>query len=382
MKFYLYNFFILLLLSHLSSFAQNAPHIHLINDHEVMLNGEKVEISSLDGDEKLLVESHRRQLAFALLEEGIRTRSLAKLDSVNLLMPDLEIAYINKAVLKLEMNKFDEALALYDQALKLSPEHPKALYGKAICLEYLGENEKALANYKELMNQNIASEKVVQQVADIYYHKAEFDSALLYANQLIEDYPSNYKGYYLKAKIELEETTFEDAIFNLKRAQKLYVADNDSLRTDIHYYMALTHFLVDSFDVALSDIEQCLQIDSEHSDKFMNLKGKILFSLASYQDALEAFDEAIEKNQNSALFYNNRAVAHIRLQNYEQAIADVNKAIEIDNQLAEAYLNRGIALEASSEDAQACDDWQKALALGLSQADVYILDACQTDNKK
>ncbi|RLV93811.1 Serine/threonine-protein phosphatase T [Spathaspora sp. JA1] len=52
---------------------------------------------------------------------------------------------------------------------------------------------------------------------------------------------------------------------------------------------------------------------------------------------------AIELDGNNAIFYSNRAQAHIKLENYGLAISDCDEALKIDPGLLKAYYRKGVA---------------------------------------
>jgi tetratricopeptide (TPR) repeat protein len=49
-----------------------------------------------------------------------------------------------------------------------------------------------------------------------------------------------------------------------------------------------------------------------------------------FAEAARGYTEAIELNPNNAVYYANRAAAHIHLENFGCALADASKAIELD----------------------------------------------------
>ena len=52
--------------------------------------------------------------------------------------------------------------------------------------------------------------------------------------------------------------------------------------------------------------------------------------------AVAAYSRAIDINPNNAVYYANRAAAHVRLENFGLALADATKAIEINPQYVKA----------------------------------------------
>lgn len=56
-----------------------------------------------------------------------------------------------------------------------------------------------------------------------------------------------------------------------------------------------------------------------------------IFPLAhKYAQAIDLYTQAIELNGQNAVYWANRAFAHIKLEEYGSAIQDATKAIEVD----------------------------------------------------
>ncbi len=57
--------------------------------------------------------------------------------------------------------------------------------------------------------------------------------------------------------------------------------------------------------------------------------------------AIDGYTRAVDLNPANAIYYSNRAFAHIKLENYGSAIADATKALEIDPKFVKARAERG-----------------------------------------
>ena len=66
------------------------------------------------------------------------------------------------------------------------------------------------------------------------------------------------------------------------------------------------------------------QIDSETKAQAEELKqkGNELFKAGDFKNALELFNQGLEKDPNSVPLISNRCLSHMKLGNLEQAIAD------------------------------------------------------------
>ena len=67
------------------------------------------------------------------------------------------------------------------------------------------------------------------------------------------------------------------------------------------------------------------------------------FPAHKYGQAIDLYTKAIERNSQNAVYWANRAFAHIKLEEYGSAIQDATKAIEVDPKYSKAcfiYRNR------------------------------------------
>lgn len=64
-------------------------------------------------------------------------------------------------------------------------------------------------------------------------------------------------------------------------------------------------------------------------------------SSKAYDRAIEAYTQAIAKAPTNAVYYSNRAAAHISKTDFAAAAADAEQAIEVDPQFARSYSRLG-----------------------------------------
>ncbi|XP_010689928.2 serine/threonine-protein phosphatase 5 isoform X2 [Beta vulgaris subsp. vulgaris] len=78
-----------------------------------------------------------------------------------------------------------------------------------------------------------------------------------------------------------------------------------------------------------------------------------------YSQAIELYSQAIEVNNQNAVYWANRAFAHTKLEEYGSAIHDATKAIEIDPKYSKGYYRRGAAYLAMGKFKDALKDFQQ-----------------------
>ena len=69
--------------------------------------------------------------------------------------------------------------------------------------------------------------------------------------------------------------------------------------------------------------------------------GYTLMTSGLYDEAIEAYNQAIELDPNVAGFYTMRGYAYSKVDKYKEALEDLNKAVELDPEDAQNYKLRG-----------------------------------------
>ncbi len=104
--------------------------------------------------------------------------------------------------------------------------------------------------------------------------------------------------------------------------------------------------------------------------------GGELFNLSRYEDAIAAYDRAIEIKPDYDAAWNNRGNALDNLGRHEEAIAAYDKAIEIKPDKDAAWNNRGIALRNLGRYEEAISAFDNALELNPDNASAWYNRAC------
>ena len=87
--------------------------------------------------------------------------------------------------------------------------------------------------------------------------------------------------------------------------------------------------------------------------------------LKKYNQAIEAFSQAIKLDPNNAEYYYKRAVTYGNINQHQRAIEDFNEAIRLNPKYAEAYSNRGfVYMVKLNNKEKGCSDWKRACELG------------------
>ena len=80
--------------------------------------------------------------------------------------------------------------------------------------------------------------------------------------------------------------------------------------------------------------------DKAEAEK-LKAKGNQLMSSKQYDDAIDAYTQAIAKDPTNAVYYSNRAAAYSSKAEHQPAVTDAEKAIEVNPSFTKAYHRLG-----------------------------------------
>ncbi|RUS91015.1 hypothetical protein EGW08_001232 [Elysia chlorotica] len=72
-------------------------------------------------------------------------------------------------------------------------------------------------------------------------------------------------------------------------------------------------------------------------------QGNTLYAARKYDDAIACYTKAIIKNPNTALFFTNRALCHLKLRQWDKALQDCQRALDIDRSWVKGHFFMGQA---------------------------------------
>ncbi|KAI8079809.1 uncharacterized protein BX664DRAFT_341510 [Halteromyces radiatus] len=91
--------------------------------------------------------------------------------------------------------------------------------------------------------------------------------------------------------------------------------------------------------------------------------GNTHFQKQRYQQAIQCYSDAIDLDPTSAVYFVNRAMAHLKLNNFLQAEHDCTKCLALQPNHVKALWRRGIALRSLGRSKEARKDFEQALQL-------------------
>lgn len=121
---------------------------------------------------------------------------------------------------------------------------------------------------------------------------------------------------------------------------------------------------------AITAYNKAIELDPQYAMAY-NMRGAAYADLGDFRQAMRDHGKAIELDPQYAAAFSNRGVAHCQLGNFGQAIKDFDRAIELDPEFAAVYLNRGNAYYGLGNLRPALNDFDRAIELNPNIATAY-----------
>ena len=146
---------------------------------------------------------------------------------------------------------------------------------------------------------------------------------------------------------------------------------DDDLAINVWFAIGHLHQVEARAEQALSAYDRAIQLDPDNVTAYVN-RGTVNIELGQYKEAVSDFDEAIRLNPSYADAYVNRGTVNIELGQYKEAVSDFDEAIRLNPSYADAYVNRGTVNIELGQYRAAIADFNRALLMQPNDAKAYI----------
>ncbi len=225
--------------------------------------------------------------------------------------------------------RFDDALASYDHALKLTPDFADAWFNRGVTLANLKRPEEALASY---------------------------DKALDLA-------PGDAAAWANRGTLLLEMDRAEEALESVERSLAITTEF-----AEVWNSLGIVLQALGRTDQALGAYDKALVMALDYAQARMN-RGVLLQTLGRLDEALTSYDKALAINPDYAEALANRSDILTHLRRLPEALAGVEKILALTPSDARAWKSRGAVLSDMGRMDEALASFDQALALQPDYAD-------------
>ena len=157
---------------------------------------------------------------------------------------------------------------------------------------------------------------------------------------------------------EDQEKTLDEYVWKSKLLELL----GFPLMSEDYLNRGRAHYWRDEYKLALDAFDKAIELEQDYVSAWIN-RGFALGKLSRYDEALEALDKAIELKPGYAPAWNSRGFVLIKAGRYDEALEALDEAIKLKSDYASAWYNRACAYSRKEDKENARNHLSKAIEL-------------------
>ena len=261
--------------------------------------------------------------------------------------------------------KLDVAQNLYNQVLKINPNHPSTLSNLGLIHSQLGEKGKAINCFEKAIKINPSYANAYNNLGSIFKDLEENQKAIDCYEKAIEINPNFVDAYYNLGVIFKELKEYQKAKSCYEKA--IEIKPNNTI---IQTNLGVIFEDLGENRKAIDCYEKAIEINPDNLKAHNNLA--IIFQdLGENNKVKDCYEKIIEINPNHVNAHNNLGVIFKKSGELKKAKDCYEKAIEIDPNYADAHNNLGNIFQDLGEINKAKDCYKKAIEIKPNYGDSY-----------
>jgi len=264
-----------------------------------------------------------------------------------------------------DRGEFEQAVALYEQALKLQPDSVPIRTDLGVALVRLGRYTEAINNYEQALKHEPGNAVVRLDLALAWYKQEDFAKAAEVLTSLRKDHPENRQTLYLLADCYLRVGREADVVTLL---QPEYGANPEDLAVD--YALGTALLRQGKIREGGVVIDRILKLGDTPEANL--LLGQAQFAAGEFNAAVTTLHKAVDQNPNlpEAWSLYGHALLSTGAENLGEAKAAFQHALQLDPNDFSANLFLGDILrrQGDYEQAMPCEERAMLLRPGSPEA--------------
>lgn len=189
------------------------------------------------------------------------------------------------------LRQYNEAVKVYDQAIKINPRSPAILHkGKALAA--LGQYDKAHLALNEFIKIHDSYWRVWLYKGEVYTSSKEYDKALQCLNKASELSPDNPEILSAIGRLKGEMGNISEAIELCEESLEL-----DEQMPQTWFQLGYYYMLQDKYEAAKDAFVEASEINPRYIEAWA-YRGKSFYKLGFYKESILAFSRALSMDPN------------------------------------------------------------------------------------
>lgn len=223
----------------------------------------------------------------------------------------------------LKGGNFEEAIKVYEAAIKLAPNNPEYHFKIGMALESIGNFQEALKEFKIAISMDSNISRYHDALGRLLFDLKEFGDSQVEIDRAIALEPKKADYHLEKAKLLTKNEKYQEAMAEIETAEKL-----EPNSVSLHLSKSSIFFALRRYENAVQELDVAISFEPSNPQAHAD-KGQSLERLGRYEDAVREYDTAIKLSPNNPELYVSKATVLRGMKKYDEADAEVEKAINL-----------------------------------------------------
>ncbi|HXG11259.1 MAG TPA: tetratricopeptide repeat protein [Gemmataceae bacterium] len=220
--------------------------------------------------------------------------------------------YLDEGVALAQQGKPDEAVARFQEALRLRPDYAEAHYNIGIVRAEQGRTDEAIASYREALRLNPDYAPAHINLGAVLARQGKLDEAIACHRQALRLLPDSAEARINLAAALCDRDQLEEACNLLQEAVRLAPE-----RPEAHCNLGTVLSRQGKFDEAAACFEQALKLRPGYADALLNLGG-VLLDQGKPAEAAAAFQRLLCFKPDHPHAHKNLSMVWLRMGDFER----------------------------------------------------------------
>jgi predicted O-linked N-acetylglucosamine transferase (SPINDLY family) len=259
-----------------------------------------------------------------------------------------------------EQNQLTDATANYQRAVALDPQFAEAYNNLGLALKQSGSLTQAADYFQRALTLNPSLATAYRNWGEVLKEQQQLPAAINYLQRALSLAPQDAVTHSLLGDIFLEQNRLDEAFACYQQA----VTFNPNL-VMVHYNLGIILMRQGTPAEAAKSYQRAIELNPNFAEAYNNL-GSVFKSQNQLTQATSSYRRAIELNPNFAEAYNNLGNVFKSQNQLTEAVACYQRAVAVNPNLVEAHNNLGVVFTEQNQlsEAQVC--FQRILTLTLN----------------
>lgn len=279
-----------------------------------------------------------------LLNTGDAKKALVNLNHLRKKEPHNPDILLTRASVLGSMNRHEEAIREYINALELVEDDKEEIYsGIAFEYESIGDYEKATEYLKQALDADPDNEGLLYEIGYCYDLGGMSDKAVEYFESVSDKKPYSHVAWY---------------------------------------NLGLAYSALDLYEKAIDSFDFAIAISPKFTPAYFN-KAQAYEQMEMYQQAISIYKQTFEFEKPDAMTWYYLGDCYERLDRYETAIENYRKSVNLEKQFPDAWMGIGICYSELGQKAEAITHMKQAVKLEPENPEYwYIMAETLLDNSQ